>query len=217
MISRTCLSNNYLLQEVLNSCKHRAKLKRLPNGIVPISYNQQRSSFFNIAESFSRKKEYLGRKLVGYSREQMFEVVADVENYKTFVPFCKKSLVTFKSDEKLIGSLTIGFPPIVESYTSHVTLDKPKLVKANCFDGKLFDHLVTMWRFHRGLEDVPQSCVIDFYVSFEFKSLLHSHLAHMFFNELVRQMEKAFFNEAQVRYGKPTIPIHKLPVNVSEN
>ncbi|XP_008471386.3 coenzyme Q-binding protein COQ10 homolog B, mitochondrial [Diaphorina citri] len=167
---------------------------------IPLIYTQQKS-FFNIADTFSKKKEYLGRKLVGYSREQMYEVVSDVENYKNFVPFCKKSVVTYKSEKKIIGSLTIGFPPIVESYTSNVTLDRPKLIKANCFDGKLFDHLVTMWRFHRGLEDVPQSCVIDFYVSFEFKSLLHSNLAHMFFNELVRQMEKAFFAEAEMRYG----------------
>lgn len=211
MISRN-LTNNYLIRDILNSCKHRAKQKCQSTNSIPVLFTQQ-SQFISIPD-FGRKKEYLGRKLVGYSREQMYDVVSDVKHYKNFVPFCKKSAVSFQSENKIIGALTIGFPPLVESYTSHVTLERPKLIKANCFDGKLFDHLITMWRFHQGLQAVPQSCVIDFYVSFEFKSLLHSNLAHMFFNELVRQMEKAFFAEAEVRYGKAAIETHKLPVNM---
>lgn len=180
--------------------------------------------------------------------EQMYQVVADVENYKKFVPFCKKSDVVEKKPGFLKGKLSIGFPPVTESYVSAVTLIRPRLVKyvwwvtmtfnainsdesmsyemiftryvfwafsfrAECTEGHLFDHLTTVWKFSPGLSTEPQSCVIDFYVSFSFRSVLHSQLAHVFFNELVRQMERAFFTEAEVRFGKPSIHTVKLEVS----
>lgn len=147
-----------------------------------------------------------------YSMEQMYEVVADVENYKKFVPFCKKSEVFFKKTDYLKASLVIGFPPIQESYISSVTIVKPQLVKAVCTEGKLFNHLLTEWKFSPGLKNNSQSCIIDFSVSFEFRSALHSQLAHVFFNELVRQMEGAFLEEACKRFGKASFATKKLAI-----
>jgi len=137
--------------------------------------------------------------------EQMYEVVSDVEHYRDFVPFCQRSLVTLRRPDRLRAELVVGFPPVRESYVSNVTLAKPRLIKAVCTEGKLFNHLVNHWRLNPGLKDNPMSCIIDFSVSFEFRSLLHSQLAHVFFNELVRQMEKAFVEEAERRFGKASL------------
>ena len=142
--------------------------------------------------------------------EQIYDVVADVGNYKDFVPFCKKSDITERKKEFLKANLVIGFPPINESYTSKVTMIRPRLVKAECTDGKLFDHLNTLWIFSSGLKNNPQTCVIDFSLSFEFKSVIHSHLSNLFFNEIVRQMENAFIQEAKKRYGRPSIKTVRL-------
>ena len=160
--------------------------------------------------TIARTKEYEGRKLVGFSMEQIYDVVADVRNYKDFVPFCKKSDVIFKSDDMLKANLVIGFPPINESYTSKVTTKRPRFVKAECTDGRLFNHLNTLWLFSPGLKNNAQTCVIDFSLSFEFKSLIHSHLSNLFFNEIVRQMENAFLDEAKRRFGRPCIKTVRL-------
>nr|XP_012227781.1 PREDICTED: coenzyme Q-binding protein COQ10, mitochondrial isoform X1 [Linepithema humile] len=152
-----------------------------------------------------KTKEYEGRKLVGFSMEKMYYVVADVGNYKKFLPFCKKSDITLKSKDFLNASLVIGFPPISESYTSKVTMVYPRIVKAECRDGRLFDHLDTLWLFNPGLKNNPETCVIDFSLSFEFKSAIYSHLSNLFFNEIVRQMENAFLEEARRRYGRPCL------------
>lgn len=147
-----------------------------------------------------------------YSSEQMFNVVSDVKNYDKFVPFCKKSLILESNAQYLRADLEIGFPPIVESYTSRVTMNKPYLVSAICTDGKLFDTLKTIWQFSPGLKHNAQTCIVDFYIEFEFKNLVHSQLANMFFEKLCNQMEKAFITEAKNRYGQASLPSHPLTV-----
>lgn len=146
--------------------------------------------------------------------EQLFDVVSDVANYHKFVPFCKKSHVHSQQLENFLkADLIIGFPPITESYTSHVSLSRPYLVKAECKEGRLFNYLLNYWKFSPGLKDIPNSCVLDFQVTFEFKSVLHTQLSLLFFDQLVRQMEEAFFREAKNRYGEPTIRSHILSTN----
>lgn len=136
-----------------------------------------------------------------YSMQQMYDVVSDVDNYKSFVPYCKKSTVYNRKPTSAQAQLVVGFPPLYERYTSNLTLRVPHLIKSECFDGRLFNYLQNYWGFSPGLKDVPESCVIDFRVTFEFKSALHSHLSHLFFDAIVQQMESAFVREAERRYG----------------
>lgn len=142
--------------------------------------------------------------------EQMYSVVADVEKYKEFLPFCNESTILCRKEGFLSANLAIGFPPIRETYISNVTLVKPYVVLARAKEGKLFDYLETSWKFIPGLKSIDQSCVIDFYVNFQFKSFLHSQLSHIFFDGLVKQMEKAFITEAERRYGKPSTKVTPL-------
>lgn len=147
--------------------------------------------------------------------QQMYNVVSDVENYKSFVPYCKKSIVYNKTKTSSKGDILVGFPPLHESYTCDITYNEPNFVKSECFDGRLFNHLLNFWGFYPGVKDVPSSCVVDFQVTFEFKSALHSNLSHMFFDLLVKQMEGAFIAEARRRYGKPKIKSVLLSVESS--
>jgi len=61
--------------------------------------------------------------------EQMFKVVADVDSYQQFVPWCKESRVTQRRDSSFRCRLTVGFPPVIERYSSIVTLSRPHMVK----------------------------------------------------------------------------------------
>lgn len=194
-------------------------------------------------------RTYAERRIIGYSRQQLFDVVAAVENYYLFVPACRKSQVIQRSKDSLKAHLEIGIPPLLESYTSHVKLDRPNLVTAACIEGHLFKHLDTRWKFsspkarpppsletsaysHRktthinknhvgdSLNDLRKSsstqadntsiesyCILDFYVSFEFKTFLYAKLAAPIFDEMVRLNVSAFLKRAETLYG-PEKKVH---------
>ncbi|XP_074512230.1 coenzyme Q-binding protein COQ10 homolog, mitochondrial [Sebastes fasciatus] len=176
----------------------RASLPLCP--AVPVSTPSH--SFINLAAPISpRRMEYTECRTLGFTPEQMYSVVANVNQYQNFVPWCKKSRVRKGPNGFIRADLEIGFPPIVERYTSEVTIIPNHQVRAVCTDGSLFRHLETMWRFAPGAEDSPASCKVDFYVSFEFKSLLHSQLAGVFFDEVVKKMVNAFELRATSLYG----------------
>lgn len=68
-----------------------------------------------------------------YSPEQMYNVVANVDQYQQFVPWCKKSKVTRGRNGDMQAQLEIGFPPIVERYTSEVTVIPNHQVRVSLF------------------------------------------------------------------------------------
>ena len=151
---------------------------------------------------------YSEQRLLGYSSEQMFSVVSEVERYHSFVPWCKKSLVKKRTDEQLTADLVVGFPPMFgESYTSVVTLVEPYLVTAVCQDMKMFHHLKTVWRF-RPVEDGKkgQKCQLDFAISFAFRNSSHAYFSRMFNDEVIKKNVNAFLKQAELRYGRESIP-----------
>ena len=165
-------------------------------------------SFWSSSDSKDLKQIYSEQRLLGYSCEQMFSVVSEVEKYHSFVPWCKKSLIKKRSPEQLEAELVVGFPPLGESYTSTVTLVEPYLVTAICKDLKMFSHLKTVWKFKPVDENKKnaQKCQLDFAVSFAFKNSSHAYFSRMFFDEVVKKNVGAFLSQAELRYGRESIP-----------
>lgn len=56
-----------------------------------------------------------------YAIKDIYTVVADIDKYKEFLPWCAESVVIKRSDRHCVANLAVGFPPLVEKYTSFVT------------------------------------------------------------------------------------------------
>jgi len=173
------------------------------------SLHLTQSTLFNLPElpnlNFINKKwEHSEKKLLGYSMQQMYDIVYDVEKYSEFVPWCKSCMVTQRRDQYWLADMTVGFGPITETFESHLTV-RPDLIKAESKDGKILNHMITLWKFQQGLPNNKQSCIVDFYVSFQFKSIIHNKLLSSFFDEVVENLSIAFIKRAETIHGQPSI------------
>ncbi|CAG9862076.1 unnamed protein product [Phyllotreta striolata] len=165
---------------------------------------------------------YRAKKLVCFSRDEMYNIVSDVQNYESFLPFCTRSTITESTfddgvSKQWSATLEIGFPPITENFTSTVVANRPHSVQAFCTDGKLFEYLETTWIFDKAPSGDAQTCVIDFSVRFKFRSVFYAHLASIFFNKLVQNMEKSFIEEARRRYGREAAPVFEMETHNDED
>ncbi|XP_021284386.1 coenzyme Q-binding protein COQ10 homolog, mitochondrial [Herrania umbratica] len=150
-------------------------------------------------------KVYEERIVMGYSPEQLFDVVAAVDLYHGFVPWCQRSdIIKRYPDGSFDAELEIGFKFLVESYVSHVELSRAKFVKSTASESSLFDHLINIWEFSPG--PVPGTCNLYFLVDFKFQSPLYRQVASMFFKEVVSRLVSSFSERCRLIYG-PGVPV----------
>ena len=148
-------------------------------------------------------------KIVPYSPEQLFELVADVGNYPKFLPWCVGARIRSRTERELVADLTIGFGPFRESFTSRVALDRPHRVQVRYENGP-FRYLNNQW----GFAPDPAGCKVDFFVEFEFRSRLLQAAIGVVFNEAVRRMVNAFLKRARDVYGPPAAEAAKAAAPV---
>ncbi len=144
---------------------------------------------------------YAEQRLLPYTPEQLFDLVADVEKYPEFLPWCIGARIRERKPDAITADLVIGFKVYRERFTSHVVLNRPGRINVTYSEGP-FRYLKNEWKFERSPEG---GCVIDFYVDFEFKSKMLQRLIEMLFSEAVRRMVAAFEARARVLYG-PGVP-----------
>lgn len=129
------------------------------------------------------------QRLLPYRPQQLFDLVADIERYPEFLPWCVACRVTKREGPVIWGDLMVGFKVFRETFTSKVTLDRPDRIHVEYVDGP-FRYLNNHWRFLP--EQGGEATTIDFYIDFEFRSRLLQKVATTVFNEAVRRMVGAF-------------------------
>ncbi len=143
------------------------------------------------------------QRVLPYTQEQLFDLVADIERYPEFLPWCVGARIRERRDNLIVADLLIGFRMVRERFTSKVTLDRPSRIDVAYSEGP-FRYLDNHWNFEP-LSD--GGCRIDFFVDFEFRSRLLQKLIGVLFNEAVRRMVAAFEGRARQLYGaRPTVP-----------
>ena len=136
-----------------------------------------------------------------YTPEQLFDLVAGVDRYPEFLPWCKAARITKREDDTFYADLVVAFKVFRERFSSRVHLVPKSEIDVDYINGP-FRYLNNHWRF----EPAPDGgCIVDFYVDFEFRSKILQNLIGLLFNEAVRRMVGAFEARARQLYGPGTV------------
>lgn len=139
---------------------------------------------------------------VPFSAQQMYDLVADVEHYPEFLPWCIALRVVDRQVKDgagaLLADMIVAYKVFREKFRSKVTLDPAShSIDAHYTEGP-FSALRTRWRFADYAEGGSN---IDFFIEFRFRSTILHTTAIMVFEKAFARMTDAFVARAFEIYG----------------
>tara|TARA_B100001063_G_scaffold242853_1_gene272340 strand:- start:488 stop:949 length:462 start_codon:yes stop_codon:yes gene_type:complete len=116
------------------------------------------------------------KRLIECNKNQLIDLVLDIEKYPEFVPFCLDAKVYEKNNEndciKIIADLTIGKGPFKDTYKSNVKFNKNNdTIKVTNIGGPL-NHLKNTWRFNEHNNGTEIFFDIDFEIENKFLNIV---------------------------------------------
>ena len=136
------------------------------------------------------------KKIIPCKKEQLIEMVLDIEKYPEFVPWCieGKKYETNESSDLIIfkGDLKVGKSILNETFSSLVTYykEKDKIIVTN-LDGPL-KHLKNEWEF----QEINNTTQLQFFVDFELKNPILNGIMKKSFEIGLNKIAKAFEERA---------------------
>ena len=139
--------------------------------------------------------------VVKHTADQMFDLVADVEQYPQFLPLCEALKVGSRKERDgkvlLLADMTVGYKAIRETFTTQVLLNKAeRTIDVKYIDGP-FKYLDNRWRFEPAGEG---QSIVHFYIDYEFKSRILGALMGSMFDRAFRMFSDAFEKRADSIY-----------------
>src|SRR5579871_887564 len=148
--------------------------------------------------------QFSSKRRVPHCASEMFDLVADVERYPEFVPFCQALKIRQRTPrpdgtEIVVSDMTVSFKLVKETFTSEVTLDRPNLKISVRYLRGPFSKMENRWTFESRGED---ACDVGFFLAYEFKSRMLAMLMGAMFDAAFSRFSAAFEKRADVIYGK---------------
>ena len=137
--------------------------------------------------------------LVPYSVEEMYHLVADIESYPEFLPWCRATEVLERNDDQVRASIEIARGALNKTFTTLNRMQKNKVIEMRLLKGP-FKHLEGFWRFDALKDD--SACKISLDMDFEFESKLVAFAMGSIFNQIANTMVDAFSKRAVEVYGE---------------
>ena len=116
------------------------------------------------------------KRLIECKKNQLIDLVLDIEKYPEFVPFCLNAHVYERNDKGdltiIIADLTIGKGPFKDTYKSDVKFNKKdSTIKVTNIGGPL-NHLENVWHFNEQINGTEISFDIDFEIENKFLNIV---------------------------------------------
>ena len=142
------------------------------------------------------------KRLIECEKNQLIDLVLDIEKYPTFVPYCINAKVHEKNDKgdfiNIIADLTIGKGLFKDTYKSDVKFNKKNNTIYVTNIGGPLKHLNNKWTF----EDHKEGTEIYFDVDFEIKNKFLNILMSSSFQYGLDKIADAFQERANNLFSK---------------
>jgi coenzyme Q-binding protein COQ10 len=140
-------------------------------------------------------------RIVPYTAEQMYAVVAAIDRYPEFLPWCSKLIVREREKqgdvEYVTAEMFVSYLALQERYVSRVRLDFPALIiEARHVEGP-FRRLDNRWRF----VPLARGSEVHFLIDFAFSNPVLSAVAGAAFGLVAARMQQSFITRADALYG----------------
>ena len=138
----------------------------------------------------------LKQALSPFSREQMFDLINDVQRYPEFIPWCQQTEILQNDPGQLKATLSLSKGPLKYSFTTLNALSRPQQMTMKLVDGP-FSHFDGLWLF----EQVGLHTSVQFSLNYAFRSRLLTTTAGPIFFKLADQLVDVFMARAHGIYG----------------
>lgn len=125
----------------------------------------------------------------------MFDLVADVEQYPAFLPWCAAAELVRRDEREIVGRLTVEKGGLRKSFTTRNRYEYPCWMDIALVEGP-FRHLSGRWDF----VEEADGCTVRYEMRFEVPFLLAPILGGLM-EYMANSMVDAFARRAQERYG----------------
>ena len=142
------------------------------------------------------------KRLIECNKNQLIDLVLDIEKYPEFVPFCLDARVYERNNEGdlmlIIADLTIGKGPFKDTYKSDVQFNKiDNSIKVTNIGGPI-NHLKNNWHFNEYKNGTEISFDIDFEIENKFLNIVMTKS----FQYGLDKIANAFQKRAETLFGK---------------
>jgi ribosome-associated toxin RatA of RatAB toxin-antitoxin module len=135
--------------------------------------------------------------LVPFSAAAMFDLVATVEEYPEFLPWCGGAQVHQRTDHGMVATIRIAYRGLSQSFTTENVHERPHRIEMKLRDGP-FSRLHGVWTFKALTAD---ACRVELDMDYELRSGLIAQLLGPVFGQIAQTMVDAFVNRAEALAG----------------
>ena len=134
------------------------------------------------------------KKLIECKKEQLIDLVLDIEKYPVFVPFCVDSKIYEKNEKDnlllIVADLTIGKGPFKDTYKSDIKFNrKEDSIYVTNLEGPL-KHLENNWRFKEENNITEVSFEVDFELKNEFLNIVMTKSFQFALDKIAESFQK---------------------------
>jgi len=140
---------------------------------------------------------YIERVHSKYTPEQLFDLVADVEQYPEFIPWVIAAKVTRCTGDMMWTDLTMGTSFLQKTFVTVAALDKPRRMEINSHD-PMFERFEQIWTFDAAADGGTD---VEYRVDLKVRSQVLRVLVGAYFAEGTKTMVRAYMRRAQRLYG----------------